>query len=171
MSYFFELGGISVPIQANLGLRQEYRALGGRHKRRMADGSLHLQSNWSKIATTISGDGWVPAGFAGLDFDSALTLKCLAPRSIISASNVLTIPATRRSDGDYLPVGYATVDGERVATPLALVSNTATLTLVSGAQFYEVVYYPELQVYADPPTEQTDAHSAQFRWSITAEQI
>ena len=171
MSYFFELGGISIALEASLGLQQEYRILAGRHKRRMADGTLHQQSNWSKLATTINGDGWAPAGLAGLDFSASMLLKCFAPRSLISTSNVLTIPATRRTDGDYVPLAYGLVDGERVATAMALASNTATLTVVAGAQFYEVVYFPEFTVYADEPTEQMDADRAEYRWSLTAEQI
>ena len=171
MSYFFELGGVSVALHANLEFRQQYRPVVSANTRRMMDGSLNKQSNWTRVGTSLSARGWVPHGLDGLDYSSPLLMKCGAPRAITSASNILTIPAERRADAGYEPQAYAIKNGEQIETSIGIATNTATLGIVVGAEFYQVVYFPEITVYADPPAQDLDVHAAEYGWTLRAEQI
>ena len=176
----FALGGLRVPIESVLDFSQTYEPIDQVARLRMMTGAAVQQVSWRKLRTTLSGAGWWPAGLDALNFDAALVLDCAAPRSITSASNVIMLPPARRTDTDYLPVGYALVlpaggaarfDTVLVPTPLALAGDTATLTAVSGAVAYQATYYPRLNVFADRPQAETDIAAAQHRWTLTAEEI
>ena len=167
----FTLGGVRVPIHAALDFRQSYESIGGYSTRRMTDGTLVKQGQWLKLKTTIQANGWIPAGLDGLDYSQSLVMQCVSPKSIVSASNVMTLPAARRADSGYDPAGWALVAGEWVSTPVNLVVNTATLTIVSGATQYRVMFYPEISVLADPPRQAGDMSGAQYSWQLTAEEV
>ena len=176
---WFELGGVRVPIESVTGFTQTYEPLGGTARLRMMSGRLMQQVHWRKLATTLSAEGWWPPGLEGLDYDTALTLKCAAPRTLASASNVIVLPAARRTDTGYTPQGYAIVPGQStrvgggdlVPTALSIATDTATLTTVSGATGYHVAYWPQLQVLADPPQTEAAITDAQHRWTLRAEEI
>lgn len=176
---FFSLGGVVVPIESALDFSQTYEPLGGVARLRMMSGALVQQVGWRKLRTTLSGAGWWPSGLEGLDYDSALTLLCAAPRAILSASNAIALPSARRTDAGYTPVGHARLTGgatavgggELVPTPLTLAADVATLTPVAGATGYQVAYWPVLSVLADPPTMEADLPGAAHRWTLTAEEV
>jgi hypothetical protein len=175
----FTLGGIAVAAEAVVGFAQSYEPLGGVARLRMMSGAAVQQVHWRRLRTVLSGDGWWPAGLDGLDYDAQLTLACAAPRSIRSASNVIVLPAGRRADAGYTPIGHALLTGagtqvgggDLVPTPVSMGGDTATLTVVSGAAGYQVTWWPVLIVFADPPTAETDARGATHRWSLTAEEV
>ncbi|MDZ7735884.1 MAG: hypothetical protein U5P41_07140 [Gammaproteobacteria bacterium] len=137
------LGGVTLPAEANIGIRQTYELLGGRAQLRMASGTARLLNRWQKLRTRISGDGWTPRELAALDFGEPLLLACVAPRAVAASGNEFDIPAARRSDSGYGPLGWALVNGELTRTPLEMDGDTATLDAVAGASRYEVWYWPE----------------------------
>lgn len=173
------LGTVRIPLEAALGLTQRYEPLGGVARLRLMSGAAVQQVHWRRWRTTIEGDGWWPPGLDGLDYDAPLTLACIQQRTLQSASNIIVLPAARRADAPYTPVGHAIVPGagtvalggDLVPTALALVGDTATLTTVTGAVAYQVTYWPQLTVFADPPAAQLDAAGAAHRWSLVAEEV
>lgn len=168
-----------VPIESALDFSQTYEPLGGVARLRMMSGAAVQQVSWRKLRTTLSGAGWWPSGLENLNYDDPLTLLCAAPRSILSASNVIALPTARRTDAGYTPVGHARLSGgatqvgggELVTTPLSIVADVATLTAVAGATGYQVAYWPVLTVLADPPTLEADLPAAAHRWTLTAEEV
>lgn len=166
-----ELGGIVVRADAaGMELQQNYRVIGGQALRRGLDGSAEKQVQWRKLATSISGAGNLPAGLDGLDFTQAMTLKCVTPRAIASASNVIALPANRRTDAGHVPIGFALFASEWVPTPVSMGGNNATLMAVAGALAYKVLYWPQLTVFAEI-TADGDMHEASYRWQIECEEV
>lgn len=164
----FILGGVEVSLNAAHQISQTYETLGGRSLRRMLSGDAHLQTAWAKLRTTISGTGRLPEGLSGLDYSGSLSLSCLAPLSIWTATTSATLPASRRTD--WAPKAYAVVDGLQVPTAMTIATNTATLTAVSGASGYVVAYWPVLTVYAAPPRLSFDGRGPVMNWTIEAEE-
>lgn len=168
----FVLGGVSVPWNAAMNLQQDLRPIGGASIRRMMNGRGVKQSHWNKLQILLSAEGMSPAGLSQLDFTGSLLFKSGVPRAIRSDSNIITLPAARRTDTGFLPFGKAYFPrGASIATALSIVSNTATLTVVSGAISYSVFYYPEINVVGDPPNEEFEESSGDFSWSLTLEEI
>jgi len=165
-------GVSSVPLSfyEALNYSQSYENIGGHSSIRTLNGTGLKQRNWAKIRTTVSGNGGVPLGMSGLDFSDTLILKCGAPRHIKAASNVIVIPAARRTDAPYIPFGYKVVDGYTLATTLVLAGNTATVTADAQATAYGVAYFPEIEVLMNNPSEGFDVTGNDSSWSFTAEQ-
>lgn len=166
----FEVGGIEIPVFSVIDFNQSYEVIGGSSLLRMLDGAAVKQNQWSKIRTTISGSGSIPPGLEGLDYTTSKTLKCAGKKSISSLSNVIVLPAARRSDTPHLPRGFAMVDRLLVATSISISTNTATLGVVSGADFYTVHYWPQITVFVQPPRESHDVNGAVINWSLEAEE-
>lgn len=162
------LGG--VPIRLHSGApRCEYSPIGGVSTRRRSGGALVKMRNWRKTAITVSGSGWMGPGFAGLDFDSPLELRCNLPLSLYTAALTGTIPGTIRPD--VAPWALAYVAGEWVNAAVTMVGNAFTITAVAGAAEYHVRWLPAYTVLCEPPPEAMDSSSASFDWSITAEEV
>lgn len=166
------LGGVSVPMTAALDLSQTYEPIGGSTLLRMASGAAVKLTHWQKLSTQLSGGGWIPAGLQDLDYSAPLTLSCIAPRAVLSATNTATLPAARRTDSGAEPYAFALlVDGTPVNTTCSVVGNAATAGAVTGAARYVFNYYPELSVYATPPQESFDAAAGSLNWTLTAEEV
>ena len=164
------IGGIEIPLKSSHQLTQDYEPIQAVNRVRMMSGALQQQTAWNgKILTTISGSGLIPAGIQSLDFTSTITIKCIAERTVTSASNVIAVPSSRRSD--YGVEGRALVDGVWQSTPVSMATNVATLTTVAGATQYQAIYWPELICFLDPPSENRDARTSTYAWSITAEEV
>ena len=76
---YFELGGISVPIEANIEFDQDYEPLTAETwpPIRMMDGTGVKQVAWSgKLKTKLTGSGWMQSGLDGLDYSAPMLLKC-----------------------------------------------------------------------------------------------
>lgn len=164
-----ELGGIVVPVQAAGDIDQSFETIGGVYLGRKMSGAAYKQRNWRALKTVISGSGWAPAALAGLDYDAPMLLKSVGARAIQAVGNVILVPAARRTDSGYAPIGFAVVAGRRIPTPLALVGDTATLSTVSGAQGYAVDYWPQFTVYAEL-RDTSRPREARWSWSIEAEE-
>ena len=164
---FFELGGVQIPLEANINFKQTYADVQKKIIHRMMDGTAKPQGTFSKLKTALSGSGYSGHGLDGLDYSGALTLKCAEPRSIGSASNVIIIPAERRSDAGYEPMGVAIVNNRRVFTGIASVSGDQyTVETRAGATAYQVAYYPQLNVIAHRPES-----NGGLSWRIEAEEV
>jgi hypothetical protein len=162
---WFELSDGVSTVVANiydaLDFNQSYEPFGGSSVIRMMNGSALKQVNWEKIRTSISGSGGLPFGFSSLDYKRVLTLKCAVPRSIVQPTNSFTLPTNRRTDAGYEPVTLKLVEGFWLP-----------VTSVGVASAYKLMYYPEIQCFADPPQESTNPDSnPPTSWSFVAEEI
>ena len=167
----FELGGVVVPLTAALGLNQSIGQAGGRSRLRFANGAQIAQQAWSKLRISLSGDGWVPLGLDGLNYQATMTFKSGVPHALRSNSGVVTLPAGRRTDAGYLPFARAHLpSGQDQTTAVSLAGNVATCAAVTGALSYTVSYYPEITVWADPPDQQFDRAGAAASWELTLEE-
>lgn len=162
------LGGVPIRLQAG-AVQCSYAPLGGVATRRRSGGDLVKMRNWRKTAITITGTGWVGAGFSGLDFDEPLTLNCNQPLTLRTVALTGTIPGTIRSDD--APWAMAYVGGEYVNTAIAMVANAFTITAVASATDYLVRWMPSYQVMCEPPAEAMDSGSATYDWTIEAEEV
>lgn len=161
------IDGIILPLEA-FPATQTYSRIGGETLKRRLDGAAAKQSHWEKLATTITGDGWMPAALAGVDWTASVEISCIKPRMMNSATNSVLLPTARRTDVDC--VAYAIVDGQAVQTPCSVVVNTATATAVAGADAYQFTYYPKLDFYSAGPTESLNVETAAYQWSLDCEQ-
>lgn len=166
----FELGGIVVPIHAALDLSQQIEPIGGTSLLRLGQGAAVKQTAWRKRRVTLSASGWCPPGLHALAWDTPMTLKCGLPQSITSATASATLPAGRHTDAGYEPFARAHLAGEWRDTPCSVAGNTATITAVPGAIAYQVWYWPQLTVYAEPPVETFDQATAQASWELVCEE-
>lgn len=162
--------GVEIPIHTLSPFTQTYETIGGFSTRRMMSGAARKQTNWEKLATSVSGGGTLPPGLAAVDFSSSYVLSCGAPRSVRAVSSTITIPA-RRSDVGFEPRGRALVGFGWVDTPVSMSGSDAVITPVAGAEQYEAIYYPILTVIGPPPTEEVGAAEGEFAWSLTAEEV
>ena len=165
------IDGITVPVWSCTDLTQTYIPLQAVTRRRFADGSAVQRIAWTgKLRTNISGGGFAPSGLQEIDTSDSFLIWCITPIAINGASNVFTLPATRRTDSGSEPFGFAVVGDQLIETPCAVVTNTATLTTVAGATGYQVRYFPILTVFADP-IQQDLARGSAFGWTLEAEEV
>lgn len=164
------IGGVNIAFDSAYRLNQTYEPLGGVNKLRMMSGALVQQSHWRKTKTVISGSGRYPEGLDAINYDNSLTIQCMAPRSLAGASNVITLPAGRRTD--FVESGYALVGDRLVKSTISVAGNVATVGAVAGAIGYQVFYYPVLTCYAGlGVSKQFDGRGTIASWSLTAEEI
>lgn len=173
---YLVLGGINVPIDSYAQFSQSYDELLEESSSiiRMSDGQAIKQTGWNgnkKLKITTSGNGWAPLALNSLDFKSSMVIKCANPRALTDLSNVIAVPAARRSDQDYTPIGFAIVDNELVITSLVMAGDTATLAVVENASAYRVHYFPELTVFVKTPPESWQMESNTHPWSFVAEEV
>lgn len=167
----FQIGNSVIELPQSINFEQSFEEFGGVTTHRMMSGAAIRQTNWSKLRTTMTGDGFLPPGIHGVDWKSSQTLKCGATRSLSSTSNVITLPAARRTDTGYTPTAVYLKDGLWKSTAVSVVDNVATCTTASGAVAYMVEYYPQITVFIDPPNITWDRMAGKYRWSITAEEV
>lgn len=166
-----EIDGVPVPAEAMGRLQVDYEDLEARQDRRTAGGAFNRRVAWTgKLRATISGEGFCPPGLDGIDSATTYSVAFPKQREITSASNVITLPAARRSGGLYDPVAFAIVDGMLVPTAVSVVTDTATCTVVSGATAYRVDYYPQITAYLAPGIQQLDAEQRKHRWQLVVEE-
>lgn len=161
---------VTLPKVHSEGLRQDYSTIQPGPILRLSDGTGIKQTRWKKKGTTISGSGALPAGFDALNFGLEMAIWCVKEVEIASSSNVIALPANRRTD--ITPLGFAVVNNRMVPTPVSVsVGGVATLTAVAGATGYRVYYYPILTVFASLNPETGDINNADHGWELTAEEV
>lgn len=164
------IGSITIPRLASLELTQEFGEIVSEANHRMGDGTLFTQEHWAKKTTTISGSGWVPAAFQSIDYSAQQVIQCITLEAVQDASNVLTLPAARRSDAG--PYGFAMVGNREVQTSISMAGNEATLGVVTGADFYLVKYYPTMTCkITSRPRRRLSRSEATYSWSFDAEEV
>jgi hypothetical protein len=168
---------VVVPVHVSAaGLTQSYTELVAQTLYRKMDGSAAVRRAWrGKIRTEISGRGLVPHGLQALcTATGTVTVSCIGHRSVRSASNVITIPAARRTDSGS--TWYARKWNNDVWTTASGTSttgapNVVTITLASGEtnEGYEVCFFPKITGY---PTlsEESYTQNDGFSWSLTVEE-
>ncbi|RLC99624.1 MAG: hypothetical protein DRI46_09130 [Chloroflexi bacterium] len=164
------LGGIPIHFPSGITISQTYQDIGGFTSHRMMNGAGIKQTHWTKIGTSISGQGFLPNGIDALDFGQPLVLKCGAALAIQSVSNVMTLPVNRRSDVAVTARAILDTDFQS-RTPVNVVGDIATVDVVAGAQGYLVFYYPQITVFATPVQENIDLNNSTWDWSIECEEI
>ena len=165
------IGSVTVHHRAGHSMRQAYSRLpGGSTTLRMADGSGVKQQAWRKLQTQISGVGWVPNALQSLDYGQPLQLHCIAPQTVTSVTPNVALPVNRRTDAGYEPKALAWVGGEAVEVDLSISGDTATVTAVDGAEFYQVSYWPVLTVFAEF-NERTDTATGAITWQLECEEV
>lgn len=167
------INGVLLPVRAAGAINQDYEDFGGftATPLRFANGSPLVQQAWRKVRTTLTATGLIPPGLNAIDLTQTVTLGCVSARSIQSASNVITIPAGRRTDA--APYGFALHEsGLLRPVSVSLAGDVATLAVVAGAVGYQVLWYPLLTVVAPGGVRSTfDAAAAEAGWQIVAEEV
>jgi hypothetical protein len=150
---------------------QSYEPVGGSVRLRMMNGDGVKQTNWSRILTTVSGNGCVPVGLSALDYSQPILISCGAPRHKASNTNVVAIPAEHRTDGSYAPTALKLVEDFWRVQPFTNNGLVYTITPDPQAVQFRMVYYPKFNAIMDDPSEDTDWGQAESSWSFTAEEI
>lgn len=165
------INGIALPLRVGGEIVQVYEDFGGFSLLRLGLGAAVHQEAWRRVRTTLSATGIVPPGLAAIDWTAAIALGCVGPRSIQSATNVIALPGVRRTDAP--PYGFA-IDavGRLLPTAVNMAADTATLTALSGAIGYQVLWYPVLTVHAPSGVRvRFDAAGSVAGWELTAEEV
>lgn len=163
----FSIGGVTIEVPQALSFNQTYDEFGGVATHRMLGGNAFRQTNWTKLRTTLSGEGMVPSGLKSIDWTQPQVINCGTTRELSQTSNVFSLPTgTYRTDTGYAPFGFAIVDGYPVKTP----ATGLTLTVVPGAAYYVLCYYPVITAFVEPPQVDFDRTAGKWRWAISAEE-
>ena len=181
---WFDLGGIKVSPQGALTFSQSYAAEESAQVTRLAGGGAIKDVSWSKLSVTTTGTGRYPPGLDSLDYSQSMVMKCAQPREVTGASNVLTLPAARRTDVGFVPVAFALVTpsgGDAMLDPrwqpaeVALAGDVATVTVASGALAYQAWYWPQITVFASPPVADWSGQPAgsghPYSWTLEAREV
>lgn len=162
------LGGVAIVLHAGAPVESE-ESIGGDSVQRMSDGTGVIQTYWSKMAGSISGQGWMPPGLDGLDFSQPLELRTTQVNSMQGAGLVFALPSAPRPD--QAPWAHALIGDQWKSTPCSTVDGVVTVTAVTGAEAYRVSWMPVYIVKARRPPKTQDSSSASHSWSIAWEQL
>lgn len=171
------IGSLEVSLDGFHTFEQNYTPLKAVGFQRTADGTGVLRSLWTgKLGVTISAEGWAP-GIDEIDPGATHIISCAVPRAVTGTGTSIDIPATRRTDTDHDPAGFAIVGDREIPTTIinlaalnAETSDTATLDPIAGATGYRVRYWPKIEVAI--LTNSVKAKSdASFEWSLEAEEV
>lgn len=165
------IAGVEIALQS-FPFSQTYANIGGAALHRMLNGAGAKQTHWTKLSTTISGDGFAPAGLAAVDWSVPVEILCAAPRSVFSSTPVATLPTARRNDFVGSVKACAIVAGKLQPTDVSVVGDTATAVVVAGASGYQFLYFPRLYFYSENGVrESDDVANADFSWTLSAEEV
>lgn len=166
---YISIDGITPPEESLIDFTQGYESLASATVKRKVSGAALVLNNPlnSKIRTNLQGGGYSTLGWDSIKVGQQYVMRCAEPIAVQTASNVITIPAARRSDTGHLPTGLAIANNQRIHSPATLTgTDEYTVTTVSGATAYQVAYYPEITVII---TE--FKREGKFGWSLTAEEV
>jgi len=168
-----KIGSVEIPARSSLDIDQTYEPLGGETILRTLSGAGIKQATWQRTRTVISGGGWIPPGLTHLDYTTQQSVACIVPRALIcNGSRMATLPAARRADTGYEPWAWALMpDGSTINADLTLVGSLATAAVVSGAQGYQILYYPQITAWISRPDIAGSRATAGYQWQIVAEQV
>lgn len=165
------LGG--VPIVPHSGIANvSVGKLRGSTRPRMSDGALVQMTHWSgKASVTISGQGFMPPGLDGLDYDNPLELLSVHQETITGTALTAVLSSTPRADCP--PWAEALVGGRWRRTACGLAGGVVTAEPVDGATLYSFFWLPAYWVFAEDPAKAVDFGGVPrpCGWSITCEEI
>ncbi|WP_137009604.1 hypothetical protein [Aquitalea aquatilis] len=165
--HYVYVDGLVIPLLAGLEISQTYAVVdGGSSIFRARSGTARKQTNWTKLKTTISGSGWMPAGLAQLDQSIPHELDCIVPRVIASASRMIAIPSYRL---DISLCGHAVVGGELVPADVSVSGGVVTISEVVGAQQYQLTYWPRLMGFVTASSS-GNPMAASWGWELVFEE-
>lgn len=167
MSYHIMLGGVPIVLHAGAPELSE-EEIGGSSLLRMSDGAAVNMQHWSRMAGTISGQGWMPPGLDGLDYSQPLELRSTQVNSIVGAGLVHALTSTPRPD--VAPWAFALVGDEWVRTSCSVAAGVVTITAVAGATQYQACWMPVYSVFAKRPPKSQSSSTAAHGWSISWEE-
>lgn len=157
------LGG--VPIVPHAGAPTEsIEPIGGYSVLRMSDGTGLKQQHWERMSGSISGEGWMPPGLAGLDYSGPLELRSTQVQNMVGAGLAFELTGTPRPD--VAPWGHALVGDQWLRTACTYVAGVATLAPVAGATLYQACWMPVLSVFCSRPAQSQGggAHGWSLGW-------
>ena len=165
-----KIGSVVIPVESGFAIQQSYNKILSRTLLRAKSGTGIPQSRWQKLRSTISGAGWVPAAVDALDVGIGHAVHCVESLSAYGASTSITIPHSYRTDAGYTVQGAALVNGDIVTTPVSMAAQVATLTAVSGATQYQVIYYPIITGLLTI-SKSGDVDNKTHGWTIDVEEL
>lgn len=168
------IDALEVTVLEAADYSENIERIGGFVLLRTVLGSGLRQCNWVKHKISLSGSGLIPSALFEIDHAASHTLKLTAPQVIQGPTNVIPIPAWRRTDLTPEVEGYAVMDkdGYLVETSvLTIIANVVTLTAVAGAVAYRVNYFPQFEVFVDPPSVSENRRGAGTQWTMNCEEI
>jgi hypothetical protein len=166
-----KISGIPIPLAAGFDITQTLNPILAKKLLRARDGTGIHQYRWRKYQTAINGQGIMPDGLDGLDLSVSHVIDCGISLSVSGAGASLTIPRAFRTDGVYAPAGMAVIGDNVQPTNVSMAGSVATLTAVSGATGYHIVYFPSLTCYITALDRSLDDATATWSWSLTAEEL
>lgn len=168
MSVPLMLGGVPIALHAGAPVITDGKLAGGSGTLRLSGGTAVKMERYTKRAGSISAQGWMPPGLAGLDFSGPLELRSTKVRSVAGTGLVYTLPFTPRPD--VAPWALALVGSDWVPTPCTTVAGVTTVTAVPGATQYQVWAMPVYSVMVDPPDESQDQGANAHSWTLSWEE-
>jgi hypothetical protein len=165
----FRIGGIPIELPQAVNLSMDTPApSGGFTDLRMGSGAPRRIARWARIKSTISFDGYLPAGLSDLDWTIPQTVQYPMPRSAYSTTNEKELPANRRTDCP--PEAVAWVGGFPRPTPVTMNVNMAVASPFSNATGYTFSWWPEFSALVTI-SESGDRTKGTFQYHIEIEEV
>jgi hypothetical protein len=159
------LGGVPIVLHAGAPT-ESIEPIGGYSVLRMSDGAGIKQQHWERMSGSISGEGWMPPGLAGLDYSGPLELRSTQVQNMVGAGLAFELTGTPRPD--VAPWGHALVGDQWLRTACTYEDGVATLAAVPGATLYQACWMPVFSVFCSRPAQGQGGGS--HSWSISWEE-
>lgn len=161
------INGIELPIRVGI-VTQSYEPITGSVKMRMHSGRGVKQTHFTKLATSISGSGWMPNGLAAIDVSQPVDMWCIGPRAVFTTALSLTISGQIRPDD--APWVLAKINDELVEIPSTTVGNLVTTAGHPDATQYAYYWRPRMTLLLDPISQDLDLSTGTYSCQITGEE-
>lgn len=164
-----KFGSFELPVHAAINLDTQYTPKHNRAYLTLANGDEIVRKTFSGLYyVDVSGNGIIPSGLNGLDFDAPMTVGFTKAMELSTTSTSVVLPAKRRSDSGSEPFAKAiSASGKIIDVDMTLSTNTVTITPPSGVTVsqYVVYYFPELYGWVEEPV-QSGGRGNDYSWSI-----
>lgn len=165
-----KIGDVDIIAPAGYNMQIGFPTISPKRILRTKNGTGILTSRWKKKGINISGTGFIPDGLDAIDENVLTDIHLTNFLSVLSSSNVITIPRAFRTD-DYAPQGLAVINEETtVESPVTINVQQATVTIVPNATHYKVIYCPIISGYIQLIDRTFDDQNNIWNWVIVAEQ-
>ena len=145
-------------------MQSEYEQIGmGEIRRAFSNKALADANANIKLATRVSGSGWMKPGLDGLNYKPPVRMQCIEPLCQQTSGGAITPIRTARTD--FPQYAFAMTASGLVKTTL----TGWTPVAVSGATYYLVHFYPVLDGYARY-SGALDQAGGVFNWTLDFEE-